>query len=150
MKILFIHADYLNYRVREKAKFAEEIEPENRAGEMRDPLIAFICVEKVDELVNGPVEKAVSEIQDIASRVKVKNIVIFPFAHLSCELGSPTFAIQLLAGIEAKLKGDGYRVLRVPFGWYNMFELKSKGHPLAVLSRTVPRSTKADPAAFLL
>ncbi len=150
MKILFVHADYLNYKVKQKAKFSEEIRPENRVGRVRDPLIAFACVEKVDELVDGLVEKAVAEIQDIASKVKAKNIVIFPFAHLSCDLGSPTFALQLLTSIGTKLERAGYRVLRVPFGWYNMFELKSKGHPLAVLSRTVSRSTKTNPAAFLL
>ena len=110
---------------------------------MRNPLIVFACVEKVDGQKNV-VEGTVREIKDVASKVKTRNITLFPFAHLSEDLASPFCAIELLKQVEAKLKEDGFLLIRVPFGWYKAFELKSKGHPLAVLSRSVPR--KANPA----
>jgi threonyl-tRNA synthetase len=138
-----VHANYVNYQVKERAKFAEEISHDRKAGGMRNPLIVFACVEKVDGQTNV-VEGTVGEIKDIASKVKTRNITLFPFAHLSEDLASPFCAVELLTQVEAKLKEDGFLVIRVPFGWYKAFEFKSKGHPLAVLSRSVPR--KANPA----
>jgi len=142
MKILFMHADYLNYRVRERTKFAEEVEEGRKVGNMTDPLIAFTCVERSDEKLNGIAEEALAEIKDVANKVKAKNIALFPFAHLSSDLASPAFAVRLLADIENKLRGDSYQVLRAPFGWYKVFEFRTKGHPLALLSRSIPNHAK--------
>jgi len=142
MKILFAHADYLNYRVKERTKFAEEVEEPRKVGDMADPLIAFTCVERSDESLNGIAEEALAEIEDVANKVKAKNIALFPFAHLSPDLASPTFAVKLLADLENKLRGDGYFVLRAPFGWYKVFEFRTKGHPLALLSRSIPNQVK--------
>jgi threonyl-tRNA synthetase len=144
MKLLFVHANYINYKVKEKTKSAEEIPRERRSGGMRDPLIVFACAEKMDEKSDDVAEKASAEIKNVASMVKTSNIALFPFAHLSDELANPEAAIQILKCIECKLVDGGYRVLRVPFGWYKIFEFKSKGHPLSVLSRSIPR--KANPA----
>ena len=142
MKILFVHADYLNYRARERTKFAEEVEEGHKVGNMTDLLIAFTCMERADEKSNGIAEEALIEIRDVANKVKAKNITLFPFAHLSSDLASPTFAVRLLADIENKLRGDGYQVLRAPFGWYKVFEFRTKGHPLALLSRSIPNQVK--------
>ncbi|MEW6222462.1 MAG: threonyl-tRNA synthetase editing domain-containing protein [Candidatus Hadarchaeota archaeon] len=150
MKLLCIHASYFNYQVKEKAKAAEEITPDQKAGGMRDPLIVFASAEKTDDKPSEActvrpgdvIENTLTEIKLIASKVKTKNIVLFPFAHLSTELATPEAAIQILKCVACKLEEENYRVLRVPFGWYKAFEFKSKGHPLAVLSRSFPR--KAD------
>jgi threonyl-tRNA synthetase len=142
MKILFAHADYLNYRVRDRTKFAEEVEEGRKVGNIADPLIAFTCVERADEKLNGIAEKALAEIKDVANKVKARNIALFPFAHLSSDLASPTFAVKLLTDLENKLRRDGYFVLRAPFGWYKVFEFRTKGHPLALLSRSIPNQAK--------
>ena len=142
MKILFVHADYMDYRARERTKFAEEVEEGRRAGNINDPLIAFTCVERIDENSNGIAGEALAEIKDVANRVKAKNIALFPFAHLSHDLASPTFAVKLLADLENKLRVEGYLVLRAPFGWYKVFEFRTKGHPLALLSRSIPNQVK--------
>lgn len=142
MKILFAHADYLRYRVKEKTKFAEVVDGSRKAGSIDDPFIAFTCVEKNDEKLNCIAEEASAEIKDAADKVKAKDIVIFPFAHLSPDLASPTFAVNLLAEIENRLRDDGHKVLRAPFGWHTMFELRTKGHPLALLSRSIPNQVK--------
>ena len=140
MKLLLVHADYLNYQIREKAKFAEEVPSAKRVGGMRNPLIAFACAETVDEKSGDVIEKTADEIRGVATKVKAQNIVLFPFAHLSDDLASPEIAIQILKCVKCKLTDDGYQVLRVPFGWYKIFEYKCKGHPLAVQSRSIPRN----------
>lgn len=146
MKLLFVHANYINYQVKEKAKSAEEISRDRKSGGMRDPLIVFACSENIDEKSDDVIDNTLTEIKSVASKVKTKNIALFPFAHLSEELATPDTAIQILKCIECKLNDEGYRVIRVPFGWYKAFEFKSKGHPLAVLSRSIPR--KANPTSL--
>lgn len=145
MKILFVHADYLNYRVRGKTRLAEEVEEARKVGNMADPLIAFTCVERVDESANGRVEEALEEIKDVASKVGAKNIALFPLAHLSSDLASPTLAVKVLTDLESVLKENGYQVLRAPFGWYKVFEFRTKGHPLALLSRSIPNQSRQVP-----
>lgn len=140
MKLLLIHADYLNYQVKEKAKFAEEVPPAKKVSGMRNPLIAFACAEKMDEKSGDVIEKTAEEIKSAAAKVKAQNIALFPFAHLSEDLASPEIAIQILKCVKCKLSDEGYRVLRVPFGWYKAFEYKCKGHPLSVQFRSIPRS----------
>lgn len=146
MKLLLIHANYFNYQVKEKAKAAEEITPDQKAGGMRDPLIVLASAEKTDESSDGVIEETLAEIKDVASKVKTKNIALFPFAHLSRELASSETAIQILKCVACKLDEEGYRVLRVPFGWYKAFEFKSKGHPMAVLSRSISGKAGSAPS----
>lgn len=139
MRMLLIHSDYLEYEVKDKAlKKPEEISEEQKKGRLEEVLAAFISVEKIDE--QNPeevVEKAVKEIEDVASQVKTKNMFVYPFAHLSSELGSPDIALKILKEIEERLKEKGYNVRRAPFGYYKAFKLSCKGHPLAELSRTI-------------
>ena len=131
MKILFIHADYIEYEVKEKAiDNAEEIEA--KKDSMENALVAFISVERDDEW-HG---KAIEEIKDIASKLNVENIMLYPYAHLSTNLASPQKAMEMLKNIEEELKKE-YNVKRAPFGWYKAFKLSCKGHPLAELSRQI-------------
>ncbi|KXA91719.1 hypothetical protein AKJ57_00070 [candidate division MSBL1 archaeon SCGC-AAA259A05] len=137
MKVLFIHADYLSYRVKEKTPSAEDIEGSRKKGSMDEPLITLISIESSDERSEAEklAEATLKTISDVSSKIGVKNIALFPFAHLSEDLASPDFAVSVLKETESKLKEEGFNTLRVPFGWYKEFELKSKGHPLSVLSR---------------
>ncbi|KXB03227.1 hypothetical protein AKJ45_02170 [candidate division MSBL1 archaeon SCGC-AAA261F19] len=140
MKFLFVHADYVSYEVKQKSKVAEEIDDAHRKGRMENPLIVFLSVEERDENSEKnakPVDRALGEIKDIASKIKVKNVALFPFAHLSESLASPDYAISVLKELETELEKSEFNLLRVPFGWYKEFEFRSKGHPLSVLSRAV-------------
>lgn len=49
MKILFIHADYVEYKTREKTPVAEEISEDKKKGNLKNPLIAFVSIEGRDE-----------------------------------------------------------------------------------------------------
>lgn len=130
MKILFIHADFIEYEAKEKAiEKAEEVE--RKKDEMEDALVCFISVEREDESV----ENAVNEIKRIADMLNAKNIMLYPYAHLSSELAPPEKAMKMLKEMEEMLRE--YNVKRAPFGWYKSFKLSCKGHPLAELSRHI-------------
>ncbi len=131
MKILFIHADFIEYEAKEKAiENAEEIQ--NKKDRMEEVLVAFISVEEDDEWH----EKAVEEIKNVASMLNTKNIMLYPYAHLSSNLASPEKAVEILKAIEEELSSE-HNVKRAPFGWYKAFKISCKGHPLAELSRQI-------------
>ena len=136
MRILAIHADSISYKANRKTKIAEEIEA--REGSMEDCVILLSSVEKLDE-VNPPkvVEAAMKEVLVRLEKLKVKRVMIFPFAHLTSTLSSPAVALQILKGLETSLKETGIEVSRAPFGWYKEYNIKSKGHPMAELSMTI-------------
>jgi len=133
MKILNLHCDYIRFKALKKAlKDVDEIAPDQvLEGESKDCLAVLVAVEKGDGKESA--DKLVESIRDIASQVKTQNIVLYPYAHLSSKLASPTIAVQVLNSASEKL--GGFNLLRAPFGYYKEFELKVKGHPLAELSR---------------
>jgi len=136
MRVLLIHSDYLEFEAKRKAmKNAPDAKEKQRRVE--DVLVAFIAVEKSDELnPDSVVAKLVSDIKDTFEKVKAKTIALYPYAHLSSDLGSPKVAQEVLNKTFKALSPD-YKVVSAPFGWYKSFELKCKGHPLSELSRTI-------------
>jgi len=137
MKLLLIHSDYIEYEVKEKAiKTPEEIKI--KKDRFEEALTAFTAVEKVDEKSpQQAVKQAVAEIEKTAEQVKAKNIMLYPYAHLSSDLASPKKAQEILMEIEYELKNKNFNVRRAPFGWYKAFKISCKGHPLSELSREI-------------
>ncbi len=132
--MLLLHSDWIEYEPLEKAiKAAEEVEREKRRIE--DALVVFCTVEERDG--KETVERAVQEIEDVATQVGARKVVIYPFVHLSSTPASPGKALELLRALEEKLDERGYEVHRAPFGWYKRFAISVKGHPLSELSREV-------------
>jgi threonyl-tRNA synthetase len=82
------------------------------------------------------VEEFVKNIVDIAKQVKTKNVVLYPYAHLSSNLASPELAVKVLDEAEKALNKN-FNLVRAPFGYYKEFEMKVKGHPLSELSREI-------------
>ncbi|MCD6222801.1 MAG: threonine--tRNA ligase [Thermoplasmata archaeon] len=136
MKILFLHVDYIEYEVKEKAiKKAEEIEL--KKDRMEDCLVAFLSIERGDDAISG-----VREIEDVASMLNVNKIMLYPYAHLSTNLASPEDAMKILNEMKELLE-EKYEVKKAPFGWYKAFKLSCKGHPLAELSREARKIEEA-------
>ena len=147
MRILLIHSDYLNYKVKNKTPVAEEIDDAKKIGEFDDSLVAFISVEKDDESnPDAIVSNLVNEVVKTNDEVKANNIVLYPYAHLSSSLGSPKVAVGILKDTEQVLLDKGLNVKRVPFGWYKAFEISCKGHPLSELSRTITADASDEKA----
>ncbi len=138
MKILLLHTDYIKFKPLKKAlkKIKSLSEEEKKGGEIKEALTVMTAVEKTDTDVEGIVEKFVENVRDIAEQVSAKNIVLYPYAHLSSELASPELAIEVLEKAEKELK-KFFNVVKAPFGYYKEFEMKVKGHPLSELSRDI-------------
>jgi len=134
MKILSLHCDYIKFKPLKKAlKKPEELkEKDKKEKKVKDALVILTAVEKGD----SGVKELIDNIQDIAKQVNAKNVVLYPYAHLSNNLASPEIAMKILKDAEKKLKKD-FKVTRAPFGYYKEFELKVKGHPLSELSREI-------------
>ncbi|MBU0894686.1 MAG: threonine--tRNA ligase [Nanoarchaeota archaeon] len=136
MKILSLHCDYIKFKPLKKAlKKVEELSEKQKKGqEVKECLVILTAVEKTDS--KNSVNSYFKEIKDIATQVKVKNIVIYPYAHLSKNLSSPDVAVNVMKEAE-KILNKNFKVVRAPFGYYKEFELKVKGHPLSELSREI-------------
>ncbi len=144
MKILTIHADFIEFQPLTKAiESAEETETgEAKKKRIEECLVVFTSVEKGD--TPEVVEDATKEIVNIANQVKTVRIVIYPFVHLSANPAKPDLALKYLKEIEEGIKKfEGFEVVRAPFGWYKGFDIKCKGHPLAELSREFRPREKA-------
>ncbi len=132
MRVLFIHADYIEFESKSKAmKDAEKIEKKKERYE--ECLVVFTSVEEGDSNI---VERAKEEIEDVAKKLSVERIVLYPYAHLSNKLASPSEALSVLRSLESML-GKDYEVHRAPFGWYKSFVISCKGHPLSELSKEI-------------
>ncbi|HDM60045.1 MAG TPA: threonine--tRNA ligase, partial [Archaeoglobus veneficus] len=131
MKLLLIHADYIEYETKKATRYAEPFE--GKGERVEEALVAFTSVEKGD---NVEVAKAAAnEITEVAKKVGAERVVIYPYAHLSSELADPKLAVELLKAIEDDIKS--FEVHRAPFGWYKAFKISCKGHPLSELSREI-------------
>ncbi|MBI4895706.1 MAG: threonine--tRNA ligase [Candidatus Aenigmarchaeota archaeon] len=139
MKILLVHSDFIEfYPVKKAIKSAEEIVQERQ--KIEECLVVFTSVEKNDEKDFEKIaSNMASEVKKVALDVSTRNIVLYPYAHLSKDLSSPDIAIKIMQIVEEILKKD-FSVVRAPFGWYKEFNIKCKGHPLSELSREI----KAD------
>jgi len=135
MKTLNLHCDYVKFNALKKAlKSVDEIAPnQTLEGESKDCLVVLTAIEKGDSKETIP--QLVASIKKIAKDVKTQNIVLYPYAHLSSNLGSPATAVEILQATSQKLQAKSYEVVMAPFGYYKSFELKVKGHPLSELSR---------------
>lgn len=136
MKILSIHADFIEFEAKKKAMKNAEEGIEEGKHKVEECLVIFTAVEKRDEAnVKGTVDKYVHEIKAIAQQVNAKNIVLYPYAHLSSSLSNPKVAEEVMKSAENVLKEQNFQVSRAPFGWYKAFDISCKGHPLSELSR---------------
>lgn len=138
MRLLILHVDYFCCRVtgRGRSKLVEEFD--DPKTEVREALVVLSAVEKGDETAPAVVaERATEEITRLAMDLKVKSIVLHPFAHLFGQLSSPQAAVKVLRMTEERLAKRGFSVIRTPFGWFNTLEIKAKGHPLSRVARII-------------
>ncbi|HVQ01520.1 MAG TPA: threonyl-tRNA synthetase editing domain-containing protein, partial [Candidatus Thermoplasmatota archaeon] len=137
MKLLLIHSDFIEYEVKQQAiPHPEDIT--TMKDRMDEALVVFIAVEKVDEEAPAQaVEDAAREIITTAEQLKVSNIMLYPYAHLSSNLAGAKAGKEILVSLEQAVKKSGFIVKRSPFGWYKGFTIKCKGHPLSELSKEI-------------
>ena len=109
---------------------------ENRLNEERrfeNVMVCFVCVEKDDGIETA--RDAIAAIKKHMENVKVEKLVIYPYAHLSSNLATPSIAFTILKEMESYAREKGIEVFRAPFGFYKEFMIHSYGHPIAELSK---------------
>lgn len=132
MRILQLHCDSIEYTpTKKEIKSAEDITPETK--KLDEVVVAFIAMEQGDD--SETVKKAIGEIKSSMEKVGCRKLLLYPYAHLSSNLASPSLAFSLLKEMES-LAGD-CEVSRAPFGWTKSYNVKVKGHPLAESSKTI-------------
>ncbi len=138
MKFLSLHVDSIKFKPLKKAlkKIQNLTEKQKKGEEAKEALAVLTAVEKIDKNVGEVVREFVKNVKEIAKQVKAKNIVLYPYAHLSSNLASPELAVEILNKAEKELR-KSFNVVHAPFGYYKEFEVKVKGHPLSELSREI-------------
>lgn len=138
LRILILHVDYFSSTVakRGRSKVFENPSPKNMKVE--EALLILINVEKQDETNPTNISRrTVEEVAKHGHQLNVNTIVLHPFAHLFGEPGKPEVAIGIIKLMEEGLVQKGYKVARTPFGWFNTWELRTKGHPLSRVARKI-------------
>ncbi len=139
MRLLIFHGN-LSFKATEPVKISErEDADEDEWKTFENCLIAFCAIEATDEgRLSETTQKAADELQLVADRVKVKNIVLYPHAHIfPRKLARPKFAVRILQKLGEELEQRGFTVSRTPFGWYKAFKLECFGHPLSESGRSI-------------
>ncbi len=130
MRVLQLHCDSIEYNpTKKEIKSAEEITPEPKR--LEEVVVCFVAIENGDD--SEIAQKAISEIKTSMGKVGCKKLLLYPYAHLSSNLASPSTALSLLKEMESSA-GD-IEVSHAPFGWTKSYNVKVKGHPLAESSK---------------
>ena len=132
MRILQLHCDFIEFTpVKKEIKSAEDIEPKTQ--KLEEVVVAFIAVEEGDN--SEVAKKAMSEISESMKKVGCSKLLLYPYAHLSSKLASPSTALSVLNDMASK--SEELEIHRAPFGWTKSYNLQVKGHPLAENSKTI-------------
>jgi threonyl-tRNA synthetase len=142
MRILQLHSNFIEYKpVQKEIAMAEEAE--KKPVRLEDIVVLFTAVEEGDDATVA--KKAVDEVQAFLERLKLKRILIYPYAHLSSNLAKPAEALKTVKIMESYAKEKSIETYRAPFGWNKQFTISIKGHPLAEQSRVIlPTEVKKE------
>ena len=146
MRILQLHSNFIEYEPIEKEiTSAEEIE--KKKFRFEDIVVVFVAVENEDD--ESVAKAAIDEIKKSLSNLKCNKLLIYPYAHLSSNLASPSTALSVIKSMESLAKDD-IEVYRAPFGWTKSFNISVKGHPLAEHSSMISRQTAKESVSAAL
>src|SRR5574341_1782127 len=124
MRILQLHSNFIEYEPVEK-EIASAEETEKRKVRLEDVVVAFVAVESDDD--ESVAKTAIDEIKKSLSTVKCNRLLLYPYAHLSSNLASPSTALSVIKSMESLAK-DGIEVHRAPFGWTKAFNISVTHH----------------------
>jgi threonyl-tRNA synthetase len=140
MRILLLHADFIEYQpISKEIQTAEDI-PSKSSKKIDEVIVALVAVEKDDD--ESLTDEIGSELKTYGQMIKCDNLLIYPYAHLSSDLADPSIAQSLLNSIEEKSRNLFKTVNRAPFGWTKSLNIKIKGHPLAEQSKTIQKKSE--------
>jgi len=132
MRILQLHSNFIVFKpIQKEIELAEEAEKKEKRIE--EVVVLFTAVEEDDDLAVA--QRAIDEAHAFLEKLKVNRILIYPYAHLSSNLASPSEALKVIKAMDSYAKQKGIETHKAPFGWNKQFTISIKGHPLAEQSR---------------
>ncbi len=132
MRILELDSDNVTYEaVKPEAEIYEE--PEQKKVSVDEVLLVMVSVEEGD--TEETADQAVRDIEKFLKQLGRKNVMIYPYAHLSNSLARPKEAMGILDHMYKSISKD-YKAYKAPFGWTKKPTFSVKGHPVAEQSRT--------------
>ncbi|MEM2380054.1 MAG: threonine--tRNA ligase [Candidatus Anstonellales archaeon] len=137
MRLLLLHSEHIEVIPKEKAV---EIFDEPERVDLDNVLVVFVSVERGD--LEEYLDRAVDDILSHLKAIGAKNILIYPYVHLTNDPESPVRARELTNRLYELLKGYVGNIYRAPFGWYKEFKIHVYGHPLSELSKTYRKDTE--------
>ena len=133
MRILDIHSKEFWFKATQPALKNVFESRLNEERKFENVMVCFVCVEKGDDVETA--RNAITAVKKHMENVKVNKLIIYPYAHLSSNLSTPSIAFTILKEMEDYAREKGIEVFRAPFGFYKEFMIHSYGHPLAELSK---------------
>ena len=139
MRILQLHCDSIEYTPTKKEIKSAEENIDTDTKRLEELVVAFVAIEKDDD--SSVAQDAISQVKNSMEKIGCKKLLLYPYAHLSSNLASPSTAISLLKEMEES--ASDLDVSHSPFGWTKSYKIQVKGHPLAESSKVI---TKQDTA----
>ena len=145
MRILQLHCDKIEYTpIKKEISVAEDVEP--ITVELDEVVVCFVAIEKGDD--EHVVQNSVSQIKESMEKIGSKKLLLYPYAHLSANLASPSTALAILKSLEENF--EGIDVSHAPFGWTKSYQVKVKGHPLAESSKVITSESQKEKTSAAL
>ncbi len=145
MRILQLHCDKIEYTpIKKEISVAEDVEP--NTVELDEVVVCFVAIEKGDD--EHVVQNSVSQIKESMEKIGSKKLLLYPYAHLSANLASPSTALTILKSLEENF--EGIDVSHAPFGWTKSYQVKVKGHPLAESSKVITSESQKEKTSVAL
>ena len=145
MRILQLHCDKIEYTpIKKEISVAEDVEP--TTVELDEVVVCFVAIEKGDD--EHVVQNSVSQIKESMEKIGSKKLLLYPYAHLSANLASPSTALAILKSLEENF--EGIDVSHAPFGWTKSYQVKVKGHPLAESSKVITSESQKEKTSVAL
>jgi len=137
VRILQLHCDSIEYTPTKKEIKTAEENVSTDTVHLDELVVAFVAIEKEDD--SSVAKDAISQIKNSMEKIGCKKLLLYPYAHLSSNLASPSTAISLLKEMEESAKD--LDVSHSPFGWTKSYKVQVKGHPLAESSKVITKQT---------
>ncbi|NHN41429.1 hypothetical protein G9C85_07230 [Halorubellus sp. JP-L1] len=116
------------------------------ALEVTDGLVAFVAVESGDGTdVGGVVVAAADAVREVAERLRVDDVLLYPDAAASPRAAAPASAAPVFGAFVDALGDEAFDVRASPFGWRARLEVETKAHPFATTVRSVGPGDAAEP-----
>jgi len=135
VRILQLHCDSIEYTPTKKEIKSAEEDVSTEITRLEELVVAFVAVEKDDD--SSVAQDAISQIKNSMEKIGCKKLLLYPYAHLSSNLASPSLAMSLLKEMESL--ASGLDVSHSPFGWTKSYKIHVKGHPLAESSKVITK-----------